>query len=259
MRYLEVLLIFFALICSSGAANSDSQILLDVESVSPLTLSVMQAGRKMSVIVPLAVVKDTEDIYTSVTLDDIDGDGVDEVVMTIPAGGGVNSCSKVFRYDLKGNALSEVVFSEGSICNYRKEDGYLISSYRGGSAWVEDIYKFERGVFGLAFKDACIGCGYISRRAFDFDGVVSDYLVSDSEDFKGRTPIVGTVLSRRAFVYSEPFVQQLSKKYLVQDDKYLVRSFSKNTYGSWVKVRYKGKVVTEGWLRCSDVESCAFH
>lgn len=246
------------LACFSGGVNADNKILLNVESASPLIISAVRGGHKVVVIIPVDVVRSTEDIYTTVTLDDLDGDGASEVVMTISAGEGVNYCSRVFRYSLQENSLTEVEFSEGNICNYRKEGDYLFSSYRGASKWVEDIYKFDKGSFDLVYKDACIGCGYVSRRAFGLGEGASSYLVSDSESLRDRKPIVGSVLSRRALVYSAPSINHPSKKYLVKGDRFLVLGFLNSNEEDWVKFRYRRKVVTEGWLRCTDVEQCIF-
>ncbi|MDH4581478.1 hypothetical protein E8F20_06260 [Pseudomonas sp. BN415] len=250
-------LIFFALVCASEVAVASDQLSLNVKSENPLVLSVIKEGSEKSVIIPSDVVVDSGGIYSSVALDDIDGNGVDEVIMTMPAEGGVNSCSKVLRYDSEKNTVVEVKFSGGGLCNYRKDGKYLVSSYRDAAVWVEDVYVFEGGSFDIVYKDECIGCGYIFRREFKSREVVVEYLVSDGEVLNKREPIVFSVLSGRAYIFSEPSIRGRSKKYLVRGDKVLALGFSNNNGESWVKIRFSGKVVTEGWLLCADIGQCA--
>lgn len=254
MRF-GLLLIF--LVCFSDIVVAGDKLRLNIKSEDPLSLSVMKEGSEKAVIIPRDLILGTEEIYSSVALDDVDGDGVGEVIMTIPVEGGVNSCSKVFRYDSEQNTVVEMKFSGGGVCNYRKDGRFLVSSYRDAAAWVEDAYVFEGDSFYLAYKDECVGCGYIFRSEFDSRGVVVEYLVSDGENLNKREPVVFSVSSGRAYIFSEPSMRHRSKKYLVRGDKVLALGFSNSNGESWVKIRFNGKVVTEGWLLCTDIGRCA--
>lgn len=227
-----------------------------VRNSSPLALSVIKDGKERSVLIPPNVTMETEGIYVDVSLDDIDGDGSDEIIMTHKAEGGVNSCSKVYRYDPGGNSIMEINFSGGDLCNYRKEEGYLISKYRDGSVWIEDIYKVDANSARIIFTDSCLECGSILRKEYKSKGGLKEYLVFDREHLSDRKPMFFQVISRRAEIFETPDLSRPSTKYLVRGDKILVTEISIVDGSAWVKFIFCGKVTSRGWLKCSDLISC---
>lgn len=237
-------------------ARSEEGYSLIVHNSSPLALSVIKDGKESNVLVSKDIIKETEDIYVTVSLDDIDGDGADEIIMTHKSEGGVNSCSKAYRYDPVSNSIMEIIFSGADLCNYRKEEDYLISKYRDGSAWIEDIYKVDANSVRLIFTDSCLGCGVILRKEYKSKGDLKEYLVFDKENLSDRKPMFFKVLSRRAVIFESPDLSRPTMKYLVHGDKILITEISKIDGSAWVKFIFDGKITSRGWLKCSDLITC---
>ncbi|MFJ3263743.1 hypothetical protein ACIPK7_26120 [Pseudomonas sp. NPDC086581] len=210
-----------------------SQLIMDSEN--PLSISFSDNNGNKSINIPEKFFNETDEVYTKVHLEKIDSDDIDEVVMTLD--GETNSCFKVYRYDRDSNLLVEIKFRNGDICNYRKEGNYLVSSYRAGAAWREDIYYENGHEFQLRYEDVCIGCGEVSRIEFGLGGEESEYLVTDREDFKDRNLLMLEVSSRKAKIYRESAVQSGSNKYLIKGDRVQVMRFSTVGDIRWANIK----------------------
>lgn len=129
-----------------------------------------------------------EDIYDDVFLQDLNDDGIHEVVFRMPASA-VNACSRILIYDADSRSLDELIFSNGDVCNLETRNGYLISRYRDGAMWKEDVYRLAGGKALPILSDSCVGCGEVRRKQYDSDGSSVDYSVSDDPDFEKRQPL----------------------------------------------------------------------
>ncbi|WP_447754244.1 hypothetical protein [Pseudomonas nicosulfuronedens] len=257
MRASLISLILFVVffVAHSEAKGIDSPELI-VESGSPVSIFFDENGHRKPVFISKEIEGSIGEVYSNVSLKDIDGDGVVEVVATMESNS-VNVCSKVYKYEAKSNSLIELKFSGGNICNAREESGYLVSSYRDGGVWKEDFYRFKNGMVNIYYEDSCVGCGEVVRTEFTSSGKLQ-YLVTDSEDFKGRLPVVVDVSSNKAVIYSDLEPLKLTRKYLVEGDRASVLEFGSHGGEDYAKIRFKGKSITEGWIKCSDASQCDY-
>lgn len=237
--------------------NAESSLpALKIDDRKPLAISVDIQGRSHPLTLPPEFLKETEDLYGDVYIRDLNGDGIGEVIFPLE-GGSVNNCSKVLQYRVVDNSLSELAFKDGSLCNFKVGQGYITSSYRDGSVWKEYIYRFREGLGKIEVIDSCVGCGEIKREVYNPDGSVARLLVSDNVDFRLRVPLMTSVTSSKAIVFSSPENPNKTNKYLVGGDEIMLLDFFKDDDGEdWVKFRYMGVVVTEGWVKCTDLEYC---
>lgn len=241
----------------SSLINAESSLpVLKIDGRKPLAISVDIQGRSHPLTLPPEFLKETEDLYGDAYIRDLNGDGIGEVIFPLE-GGSVNNCSKVLQYRVVDNSLSELAFKEGSLCNFKVGQGYVTSSYRDGSVWKEYIYRFREGLAEIEVIDSCVGCGEIKREVHNTDGAIARFLVSDNVDFRLRVPLTSSVSSSKATIFLSPEASKKTKKYLVDGDKIALLDFIKDDEGEgWVKFRYVGIVVTEGWVKCTDLKYC---
>ncbi|WP_166359589.1 hypothetical protein [Pseudomonas akapageensis] len=210
-----------------------------------------------SLSLPADFMHEIEGVYNDVYIEDISGSGVGEVVFRL-AGSDVNSCSRILYYSKAERSLKELVFDKGGLCNFRVQHGYVVSSYREGAAWNENVYKINDGKVSPIISDSCIGCGEVQRKEHRQDGSFVRILVSDNADFEKRTPLTADVVASRAEIFSSPEAAQPTKKYLVRGNKVVLLNFNQSRSGeTWVEFRYSGIGTVEGWLKCSDLEGCS--
>jgi hypothetical protein len=183
----------------SEAKGRVSQSLI-IQSKEPVLILYEEEGESRPVIVPEGIKESIRDIYTEISVEDLGDDGISELVATMDSSS-VNRCSKIYRYDKAENLLVEISFSAGDVCNLRKENGYVVSSYRDEGAWKEDFYKVKDGLAIIYYKDACIGCGEISRVEWRDGKAELQYLVTDGEAFNDRHPISLKISSQKASIY----------------------------------------------------------
>lgn len=256
-RMASVIGLSLALCILSFWINAESSLpVLRIDARKPLAISVYIQGRSQQLTLPPKFLKDAEDLYGDVYIRDLNGDGIGEVIFPLE-GGNVNNCSKVLHYRVIDNSLSELIFDAGDLCNFKIGQDYVISSYRDGSVWKEYIYRFREGLAKIEVIDNCVGCGEIKREVYNPDGSVARLLVSDNVDFRLRVPLMTSVTSSKAIVFSSPENPKKTKKYLVGGDEIMLLDFFKDDDGEdWVKFRYVGVVVTEGWVKCTDLKYC---
>jgi hypothetical protein len=237
--------------------NAESSLpVLKIDGRKPLAISAYIQGRSYPLTLPPEFLKDAEDLYGEVYIKDLNGDGIGEVIFPLE-GGGVNNCSKVLHYGVVDNSLSELVFGVGSLCGFKVGQDYVISSYRDGSVWKEYVYRIRGGLAEVEVIDSCVGCGEIKREVHNSDGSVTRFLVSDNIDFRLRVPLMTSVASSKAIVFLSPENSRKTSKYLVGGDKITLLDFFKDADGKdWVEFRYVGIIVTEGWVKCTDLEYC---
>jgi hypothetical protein len=141
-----------------------------IESRSPLSVSLLERGVIHNLSISKQINDEVEEIYTDLHLQDLNDDGVHEVVATLDEHGGVNQCSKAYVVNQTDYSLDNLVFDKGPLCNHKVDHEYLISSYRDGAIWREDIYKVEGRTTQIVFADGCIGCGEVVRKKYDLGG-----------------------------------------------------------------------------------------
>jgi hypothetical protein len=256
LRSVSVVGLLWILNFFSFGANAESSLpALQVDRLSPLAVSVTFRGESYPLSLPDDFMKKVEGVYSDVYIEDLNGDGVGEVIFPLD-GGGLNNCSKVLYYKAAEHSLAELDFGDGPLCNFKIRRDYIVSSYRDGAVWKENVYRVQSGEVKYYISDGCVGCGEIKRKIYHSDGSFTRLLVSDDVDFERRVPLVAKVSSLRAEIFNLPEVSNRTNKYLIEGDNITLLDFFKGDDEDWVEFRFSGVVTTEGWLRCSDLEYC---
>lgn len=251
MAFMSFIYIFF-----NVAYGEASLPILKIESRHPLSLSWVDQGMSYDVLLPSEFIHELEGVYDTVHIEDLTGDGTGEVVFDLIEGGG-NSCARVLHYTNGKRSLSEMIFGAGGICNFKVGNGYVISSYKDGAAWVEDVYFFKKGKPYLKISDRCVGCGEISRKEYRSDGSFNRLLVSDEASFDQRSALTAKVASPKAWIFPSLGAAKPTRKYLTKGDEITLVSIDNAREIGWVEFRFLGGAAPEGWLKCSDVEECS--
>lgn len=246
--------LYLVLFVSDFALSNSASPRVSVESQHPLALTVFDRNVLYKLTVPRDFMLDIEGMYDDVYVEDLTGDGVGEVVFRL-LGNGANSCSKVLRYNGSDQSFSELIFGHGALCNFRMEDGYIVSSYVDGAALVEDFYIIEGDKVSIKLSDRCIGCGAVSRTYYRSDGSFTKALVSDGVRFDKRLAIVAKVTSSRAEIFYSSAPNSATGKYLVQGDKVVLLGIENIDGVDWVEFK---TLLGEGsgWLMCRDLDFC---
>lgn len=239
----------------SSMAYAGSLPVIAIKNRLPLSLSVFEGGASFDLSVPKDFISEIEGVYDEVYLQDLTDDGVAEVIFNLK-GEGVNYCSRALYYNGDKRSLRELVFGRGGLCDFKVSNGYIVSSYKDGAAWVEDVYVAKGVEVSIKISDRCVGCSEISRQDYRSDGLIIKYLVSNNVDFEKRTALVASVASLKARIFSSPEATRPTKKYLVRGDRISLLGFEGVCGEDWVEFRFLGKSITEGWLKCSDLDSC---
>lgn len=186
--------------------------------------------------------------YMSFGAEDVDGDNNPEVF--ISSKGMVNSCSEFYKFDKAGLVLNplELNGSQLRLCDFKKYENYIVSSYRSGPQWNEEIYRVDGGLKYL-FKDECTGCDYVKRVYADGRAEV----VSTGEEFKNRKKLNAKVVVDKAVLYSEP--SSRTKMYLVKGDVAEVVDYvySDQEWFNCVYTTNSGKKIQK-WIAASDID-----
>jgi hypothetical protein len=243
---------------SYGASAESSLPALQVDRLSPLAVSVTFQGESYPLTLPDGFMKEVEGVYDDVYIEDLNGDGVGEVVFRM-GGGDLNNCSKVLYYKAAERSLAEMDFGDGPLCNFQIRHDYIVSSFKDGAAWKENVYRVQNGKVKYYISDSCVGCGEIKRKIYNSDGSFIRLLVSDDVDFERRVPLSTEVSSLRAEIFNLPELSKKTNKYLIQGDSITLLDFFKSDDEDWVEFRFSGVVTTEGWLRCRDLQYCDGH
>ena len=202
------------------------------------------------------------DGYSNLSLEDMTFDGYPEVILTGPEEGVVNICSKIYLYDREKRVLQEVAGLKNQICNYRFKNSRLISSYRSGAKWHEDVYRVSDAGFTLELSDSCIGCDQINRTIYLPEGKTDKFMVTNDADYTLRKVILGKVASGRAALYEEPNARRKTKMYLIKDDSVALLDFivTEDSTKYWYEIKYitnKGREI-RAWIKCEDLEYCKY-
>ncbi|VVN65706.1 hypothetical protein [Pseudomonas fluorescens] len=249
-------LLFVLCFFSFGVSAESSLPKLQIDRRAPLAMSVFFQGETYPLLLPSDFLKEVEGVYDDVYIEDLNDDGIGEVVFRLD-GGGVNACSKVLHYKIADRSLAELDFGDGLLCNFKVRRGYIVSSYRDGAVWTENVYRIRNGEVEVEVSDSCVGCGEIKRKMYNLDGSFTRLLVSDDIDFERRVPLTAKVSSLRADIFSLPEISRRTNKYLIRGDKVALLDFFKDDNGEdWVEIRFSEVVSTEGWMKYSELELC---
>ncbi|MDH1263842.1 hypothetical protein [Pseudomonas sp. GD03944] len=254
--------VFFSLlgatfITASSAIAAPTTLL--VEGAWPaLSITACQAERCTTLTPPGDMLEAMRDGYDQVSVDDLTLDGTPEIILTHRAEGSVNACTRVYRYDNALGTLHPLGDSSRQLCNYVIAHGHVISRYRSGAMWHEDIYQIKNNDLILAYSDSCVGCDTIKRTRYQDDARTDTLLVTNNLDHRLRKPVSTTVLSKKAVLYREPRIDQPTRMYLISGDEVVLTDATSDDDTYWYRIRYttaKGKPI-EGWLRCDDTTLC---
>lgn len=154
--------------------------------------------------------------------------------------------------------LKEMDFKYGGLCNFKFRQSYIISTYKEGAIWKEDVYFVKNGMTQAVLSDSCVGRNKVARKKYDSDGPFVRTLVSDSVDFENRTPMIAEVASVTAEIFFSPDETRSTAKYLVEGDEIIFIGFEQSEDGEeWIEFRSsESSSSIEGWLRCRDLEGC---
>ncbi len=222
---------------------------------NPSTIVACKDDQCAPVSLPQLLINDIKDGYSELSIDYITSSSHPELVATNAVEGSINRCSVVYQYNENSGTLSRLEIKPGPICNYKKYQDYLVSSYRDGAKWFEDIYRISQGGIKIELSDSCVGCEQVSR-VFHKDG--SKLLVSDAENFMERKLLTSEVTVERAPLYSRPEEKARTKMYLIKNDKVTLLDYSAPDSGEcWYLTRYKTATEKniEKWLKCEHLKT----
>jgi hypothetical protein len=240
---------------SSGVMAGMPGVILKVESVNPVVVSASEQGKSGRLSLPDSFTSQIDDLYDDAYVEDVDGNGQLEVVFNL-VGGQVNQCFRILHYNNVNRSLSEWIFKDGSFCNPVNKGKYLVSSYRDGAIWHEDIYSMANGKPELYISDSCVGCDQVRRKTYRPEGTPVKVLVSDHGDFEKRIPLKAKITSARARIFSSADPNTSTKKYLIRGDEITLLDYYRSPDDTdWAEFRFEDpKTTTEGWLRHSDID-----
>ena len=251
--------VLFVFTSTFAATNKEKATMLSVnDSGTELSITACHEGMCKTITIPETMLDTIDNGYSQISLEDLTLDGISEVILTHNAEGSVNACSKVYRYDSEIETLRSMDKPQSQLCNYSIENDYLISSYRSGAKWHEDIYKIKNNDLILTISDSCIGCDYINRALYLDGRKTENLLVKNSPDYRLRAPISTTVTSEKATLYSEPNINKTTKMYLINGDVVALTDATSDENYFWYKIRYvtkKGTLIN-AWLHCEDINFC---
>ncbi|MFG0382815.1 XAC2610-related protein [Pseudomonas sp. zbq_18] len=251
--------LFFAATATYAETKADQSANIFVNgSGATISIKLCHESSCKTIKTPAEMLDAMDDGYSQISLEDLTLDGVNEIILTHSAEGNVNICSKVFQYNNESKKLQNLTTLKKQICNYSINENNLISTYKDGAKWHEDIYKTDNNSIHLAFSDSCIGCEYIKRIVYSDDAKTENILVTDNPNYLLRTPISTTITTKKAVLYSEPTIKYATKMYLISGDEVLLTDDSSDESHFWFKIRYttkKGKHIN-AWLKCEDIEYC---
>lgn len=268
-RYSKYIVIYvlssaFLLLSNQGIAVNgpmDSPTTVTVKQTSAaFSIELCQRGSCTTLPASQAMLDALSEGYTEISTADLTQDGIAEIIMTSAEEGSVNICSVVYRYNIDAGAFTALENLPLQLCNYGIEHNRIVSSYRSGAKWYEDVYKVQDNNLVLELTDSCIGCDYSQRTIYLTDGNTQQLLVSSNRDFTLRTPLTTTVISAKAVLYKAPSLEQSSRMHLIQGDEVTLTDFNAaqdDTF--WYQISYSsatGKVIN-GWLKCNDIAFCA--
>lgn len=249
-------LLWWPCLALAGEVADHGHPILRVESIHPIELSVQLNEKKSQLSLPVEFERGIAGLYRDVYVEDLNGDGVKEIVFRMEEGG-VNACSRVLSYGGAEKGLSELIFGESGLCNFKVRDGYVISAYREGALWKEQVYRISDGLAVLKVADSCVGCGEVKREIHGADGSISRLLVSDGYAYESRLPLSAIVFSSRASIFTSPEASAQTEKYLVEGNKVILLEYSMGVDNEeWYEFRFSGAENIGGWIRCGDLDVC---
>lgn len=260
--------LFFLCVSSSCSAEKNmasGNIFLDLDSNKKIGLSIEMAQGKIfiyrcvngeckKITTPPSINKDFANGSTEVSLDDLDADGVSELLLSSTHK--VNKCSSAFKANANGYTLEKITGLNGDICNYKKTSNYLVSSYRRDAKQIEDVYEAKSGKLSFLYSDECVGCPDEIRRVYANMDVE---LVAQNKDFLSRTSVYSTVISKKAYLYGDNKKLSPSKMYLIKSDVVRLLDLSSDNDSFWFLIEYKPaskKYAIKKWIDCMDLLYC---
>jgi hypothetical protein len=232
-----------------------------VITATPPSVSIQscQQGDCISTDLTQQILDSLNDGYTEISAEDLTLDGRPEIILTHIEEGSVNTCSEVYKYDTDENTLTSISGLQRQLCNYSIQKGHIVSSYRSGAKWHEDIYEIRNNDFILKISDSCIGCEHINRTLYNQNKKFGKLLVTDNPNYTLRTPISTKIISKKAKLYKKPTTNQPANMYLIKNDSVTLTDFASTESDEyWYEIKYtskKGKEVN-AWLQCNDIEFC---
>jgi hypothetical protein len=190
MKKKMLLLLFGALAFCSwlsvGASTSLPQMFVRVIHQGHIEVLISEDEKARVLMLPAAFADGIDGLYEKVHVEDLNNDGVGEIVFQLGQATGVNICYRALTYVESSQSLKEMVFAEAGLCNFRFTHGHLVSAYRNAGAWTEDIYRFHGHAPQLLISDEGVGGGEVRRTVFSDNGSVIKYGVSDHVDYVKR-------------------------------------------------------------------------
>lgn len=254
-RLLAVALLFFSCSESAPATQKLPSVMLKVDSSNPLEVSASVQGKSYMLSLPVDFMSQVYGLYSDVYVDDLNGDGKWELVFDL-IGNDVNHCFKVLHYNEDDRSFSEWLFKGLGLCNPIRRGRFLISSYREGASWTEDVYAMKNGKPEIHITDRCVGCYEVRRKIYIPGKQPVKVLVSNDIEFERRISLKASVTSLRARIFSFPDSGWPTEKYLIRGDEITLVDFDKSKDGQdSAEFNFIGdNVKTDGWLKYSDLE-----
>ncbi|MBU9856417.1 hypothetical protein [Rahnella bonaserana] len=164
----------------------------------------------------------------------------------------VNKCSVLFPISEQGISNYPINFHKNPFCNYSVVNGKVVSSWKDGAKWHEDIYEVNNGSWSLFIRDECIGCDIVKRTLYENDKPKNTLLLKDGYDFTKRIKITGVISTEKSMLFKTSNPNNKSKSYLIKGDVFNLIDMSPD--GNYYKISYlmKSGKNLEGWISYND-------
>jgi hypothetical protein len=159
-------------------------------------------------------------------LNDIDGDGVPELVATDKnINGAVNVRSVIFRIN-KSDEFEYIKKNSNGIYVYNVNfyKGKIVSSFRDAASWYTEVYNYANGKLEIESRDK----DGLERTVFDKNGKEFDtFLLKEDSSKKWfeKEILTARVKSQKAALYNSPKIEDISKMYLIKNDTVVLKYF----------------------------------
>ncbi|MBD2792406.1 hypothetical protein [Xenorhabdus szentirmaii] len=169
--------------------------------------------------------------------------------------GSVNRCSKMYPVK-NGIILSEYIkFGETKeVCNITSIEGNIVSSYRDGAKWYEEVYHLDiHGKTDLKLKDSCVGCDRVNRIIYKNGEAIDHVIVSDGDKYTDRYPLKA-MINKKSYFYKKPEGKYKSKMYLIENDTVWLKKSNEGEKYFYIIYKRNGESNIEGWLLADSLQ-----
>jgi hypothetical protein len=218
----------------------------DTYRISPPSLELKICKSSVCNNIPLPLLENSEN--PTYSLRDFDNDGIPEVIVTEDPqlSQGINVTSFIYRIEKNNLILIKTnTGDDAAMGNISFHKDKIISSYRSGPIWYQDIYHYSHGVFVREMQDRS---GEL-RTIFNEKGeIINEYMIVNFEmPWWERKKLSATISSSKAKLFDAPNPQKHTNMYLVAGDRVVLKNVEYSDEGGGNEILfYKIECLREG-------------